>query len=228
VVDVLVELLVATKHHEFAGHVSASPVEGVLANGFPDELRPDLLASREVGLGGDTDVELVRDLEVHGGLHGNDLLLVVLGSDVHGHLDTTKVFALNVQAGSDLMFLVSGLLLTSQGDADFPVFLIDELTLGIRGQLVVGEREACLAVAVVDLQLAGGLLNLRAGAVFGDGALDLLLHVEAKVFLGLGTEGEFPVDAVIAAIGIVGVEANAGVYTFEEVSESSHRRFVVV
>lgn len=98
---------------------------------------------------------------------------------VHGHLDTTKVFALNVQAGSDLMFLVSGLLLTSQGDADFPVFLIDELTLGIRGQLVVGEREACLAVAVVDLQLAGGLLNLRAGAVFGDGALDLLLHVEA-------------------------------------------------
>lgn len=84
VLDALLEDLVAAGHEPLAGQVSANPVEGVLAVlGLVDKLGPDLLHGFGVALGGDTEVELVSDLNVDLGLDRDGALLVVLSRDLH-------------------------------------------------------------------------------------------------------------------------------------------------
>ena len=82
-VDTLSELLVATGSEKRSGHVSTTPVEGVLVvSGLVDHLGPDLLEGLGIPLGVDTEVELVADLEVDGGLDDDFLLVVVVGVDL--------------------------------------------------------------------------------------------------------------------------------------------------
>lgn len=84
VADAFSQLLVATEHQPAAGHVHAGPVEGVLVVlGLVDELGPDLLDGLGVGLEGDTEVDLVGDLNVDGGLDRDGALLVVVSLGLH-------------------------------------------------------------------------------------------------------------------------------------------------
>ena len=84
VVDALLDLLVAAGADHVAGHVGTEPVLRLLAlSGSVDKLGPDLEEGLGVPLGGDTEVELVSDLEVDLGLDDHLLLLVVLGGDLH-------------------------------------------------------------------------------------------------------------------------------------------------
>ena len=63
-------------------------------------------------------------------------------------------------------------------DVDSQAIFVEGHSLSVERHLVVGEAVGGGAVAVVDLQLASGLLDLRAGAVVSNLALNLLLHVE--------------------------------------------------
>lgn len=97
---------------------------------------------------------------------------------VEGELGTAEVAALDVEGASDLPLLVGLLDLASSTDVDSPAIFIDGLALGVEGHLVVGKGVGGGAVAVVDLQLADGLLGLVSGEVVTDRLLDLSLHVQ--------------------------------------------------
>lgn len=84
VVDAFLDLLVAAGADLVAGQVGTEPVERLLAlGGLVDDLGPDLEEALGVPLGGDTEVDLVSDLDVDLGLDGDLLLLVVLSGDLH-------------------------------------------------------------------------------------------------------------------------------------------------
>ena len=83
VANVVGELLVAASHEELAGDIGTGPVEGVLVGGGPvDKLRPDFLEGLGVGLHGNTNVDLVGNLQVDLRLKSDGALLVVLSRDL--------------------------------------------------------------------------------------------------------------------------------------------------
>ena len=102
VVDAVLELLVAASHEEAAHHVEAAPVDAVVALWLVDKLRPDLLEGLGVPLGGDTDVELVSDLDVHARLHHDLGLLVVLNVSL---CERTCKGEMSVELLNELCFL---------------------------------------------------------------------------------------------------------------------------
>jgi len=83
VADAILQLLVATGRDEVASKVGAKPVETVRGvGGLVYGLSPDFLEDLSVPNGGDTNVELVRDLHVELLLHGDLFLLVVVNIDL--------------------------------------------------------------------------------------------------------------------------------------------------
>ena len=96
---------------------------------------------------------------------------------VEGNLGATAVVVLDVEASAEFPLALSLLDLAVSADIDTEAVVIDSLALGIPGLLVVGEGVSGSAVAVVDLQLAAGLLDLRDDIAI-DLLLNFLLHVE--------------------------------------------------
>ena len=78
VVDAILQLLVAAGRDEVAGVIEATEVERVLVVGrLPDGLGPQLCELLRVPVGGHTNVEIVRDLNIQC-LLDNGLFLIVV------------------------------------------------------------------------------------------------------------------------------------------------------
>ena len=80
---------------------------------------------------------------------------------------------------------VRGLLdLASNGGVDSPAIVVNDLSLGLKGLLVVGEGHGGGAVTVTVLQLADSLLNLLSlgrGAFSTSGLLVFNLSLESEI-----------------------------------------------
>ena len=106
---------------------------------------------------------------------------------VHAHLGATEVLANDGKLSGTLPLGLVLLGLTSTEEGDLPVSIIDDLTDGIKGGLVVGEGVGALAVAVVELELDVSLLDLAGGE--GVTLLDVLVNPFDFLKLGLVLEG---------------------------------------
>ena len=104
----------------------------------------------------------------------------MLSSKTYGHGDfgATNIVRGDVSTAGNLPFLFLGLVLSSGTSVDFDSVLVVDLDLGIEGHLVVGEGPGGgETTLVLNLQLVGGLVDVRAGTVL----VSLRLHVPLSV-----------------------------------------------